>query len=351
MKYELIKLNVNIESDIEHFYKVGAMIRLDHNNKWANTEEEHNIQKVFKSKPLKNIVLLAKSEKSMARLIAYIDENNQGFMGWYECSEDQEINDFIFEATFDWFKKNNCEHVSGPINGNTWNNYRFNETCSYPLFPGEPNQPLYYLKFWKDCDFKPCQHYTSDVPPKEIVQPMTREELDFLLASNNLYARNLTEEISTEYFEKLHEFYHVCFSSNPLFHAISLDEYELINKKTTAVVNSDHSFLIHDADLNIAGVFISFNDYYYSLFREALDAPKEYQTKKIIIKTLSVSPQYRNKQLGTLMINFIHYQAYQNGFSQVIHALMHNQNLSSVKGKEKFKTEIIREYCLLEKHL
>lgn len=353
MTFQTHALNSRNESELQQFYEIGTSIRNENPKYGLTWNDEKNIAVIFENSNLASHLVLVNDGDAKGRLLAFTDSNypEQGFIGWYECSENEQVHEALLEDAFSWLKNKGCKTVVGPINGNTWNNYRFNMTADYPIYPGQPYQPMYYPTFWKNSGFEPVLNYVTEVPPKSAMQPMSEAELTAILASYQFKALSLTPEIAAKYFEKLHAFYHLCFANNPLFHPISLKEYQLINDRTAAVLSPPHSFLVLDANDEVAGIFLSFIDYYYLNYKDTPGVPAEYKTHKLVIKTLAVHPDYRNKQLGTLMINYIHNVAYKTGYEQVIHASMYVDNISAKKGKEKFQTEILRTYSLLQKEL
>ena len=69
-------------------------------------------------------------------------------------------------------------------------------------------------------------------------------------------------------------------------------------------------------------------------------------SKKLLIKTIATLPEWRNKQIGTLMINLVHNLANESEYDEIYHLLMYQENLSATKGKEKFVTTCVRQYAL-----
>lgn len=353
MTYAVKVLSIHRSADLDLFYETGSSIRrgqLPFNLPWT---EEKNIGSVFENSAFIPHLLLIDSDQVQARLLAFLDPIHpaQGYIGWYECTHNEVAHQALLNEAFVWLKTHGCQVVTGPLNGTTWNPYRFNMTADFPIFPGEPYQPNYYPEFWLRSGFEPSLTYVTEIPPKSVVHPMDEATLTTILSGNQFRHLKITPEISDRYAAKLHAFYHLCFASNPLFQPISEAAYKTISDKTTAIVSPDHSFLILDHRDEIAGIFLSFVDYYHQHYSNLPDAPADYKKNRLVIKTLAVHPDYRNKQLGTLMINYIHNMAYKSGYEEVIHALMYVDNISAKKGKEKFQTEILRSYALLQQRL
>ena len=273
-------------------------------------------------------------------VVAYLAKTNpsRGYLGWFAAAENRKAGEKVLISAMNWLKNKGCKIVLGPIDGCTWNNYRFNLDADQPLFIGEPYQPSFYLDLWKGVGFKENLLYESSIAPKEKIKPVNREQVEGLLLQKEAFLENLPEKQSNELLKELHEFNHCCFEENPCFESISIEQYIDLSNKIAAVVDYEHSFILRDKDDRIISFFLSFKDVLAS------DA----KSKRLYIKTLATKPEWRNQHLGTIMINYITYSGYQHGYKDVIFSLMESNNLSATKGKTKFGAEIIRQYALYE---
>lgn len=280
---------------------------------------------------------------ALAILITFIhkSEPETAYIGWFDSDNNELTGTGLLLDVADKLKEKNCKRIIGPINGSTWGKYRFNLSSDSPILPGEPFQPNYYPIFWKNAGFENHHNYVTEILPRDLVKPMQADDLKNILAKNNIEALALTKDLANDYAEKLQTFYNECFVDNPLFRPIDKATYLTISKQSLSYLKEDYSFLIIDQEKNPIGIFISVNN-----------LPDAHDFKDtLLIKTLAVRKDYRNIQLGTTVINYIHYKAYQNGYQKIIHALMYDNNISSKKGQEKFNTQVIRNYSLMSKTL
>ena len=66
------------------------------------------------------------------------------------------------------------------------------------------------------------------------------------------------------------------------------------------------------------------------------------QEKSLIIKTLAQIPDCKYKGIGSYLTEYMHKKAYLAGYNNIIHALMHESNVSA----NILKGEIYHEYKL-----
>jgi len=353
MVIETQNIDPSNATELDNFYQIGQTIRDDQKTTELKWSEEKNILSFIDEFDVTIKLFSAKSGSDLGRLAAFFfnDTPTQGIIGWFECHDNSALNHILFEEAFTWFKSTNCKSITGPINGCTWNNYRFNKSSEQPLFPSDPYQPFYYLKLWNQVGFSDSINYITEVPPKDFIQPMTFELVSHMLHEHGLKIENLSTLPGDKMKLKLYDFYNLSFSQNPLFRQITKEHYLSLFAKSSIILNGEHSFIVLDPKDNPICIFLCYNDIYHQHYLKNSLTSDDYKTNKLFIKTIATHPDWRNKQLGTLVINLIHNLAYKDGFDEVIHALMYSDNVSAKKGREKFKTKIIREYCLMSKEL
>ncbi|MEO9531780.1 MAG: hypothetical protein ABJG68_13450 [Crocinitomicaceae bacterium] len=330
---------------IEKFMQIGDEIRSVSNGIIPRSSDS-SIHDFVKREDIDCKLLALENEDEQGRLLCYI-ERGQGFIGWYECSEDLDTHNDLMDAAFEWFEEKGCDSIIGPVNGTTWGNYRFNLECEYPLFPGEPYQPLYYVDFWEQSGFEADIYYKTEVPPKDIIQPSTLDQVQAKLGQYGISVEHFPRVLGEQLENQLYTFYDECFQENPLYSLIDKKTYVELSRKAESVLETEHSFLLKDAKGLPIAVFVSFIDVYH----QAKIPLQEHERKKLIIKTIATHPNYQNKQIGTIMVNLIHNLAYKNGYEEVIHAMMYVGNVTSKVGSKKFNTKVLRTYALMKKEL
>ena len=330
---------------LKQFMEIGVEIR-SLNNGIIPRSSDSSIHEFIKREDIDFKLFIAIDQLEKGRLLAYI-EKGQAYIGWYECTEDLSIHNQLMDEAVEWLESKGADSIIGPVNGTTWGNYRFNLECEYPLFPGEPYQPLYYVDFWEQSGFEEEIYYKTEVPPKDIIQPSDLNQVQTLLSQYGISVAHFPKVLGEKLENQLYIFYDECFQENPLYSLIDKKTYVELSRKAESILDEEHSFLLKDQKGLPIAVFVSFVDVYH----EAKVAVKEHQRKKLIIKTIATHPNYQNKQIGTIMVNLIHNLAYENGYDEVIHAMMYVGNLTSKVGSKKFQTKVLRTYALFKKEL
>jgi GNAT superfamily N-acetyltransferase len=335
------------EDELVSFYQLGIDIRNRHHYHDATWSDDHGLKQLLHDKTVVLKLITAEKDGSYGRLaIMHYEKETQGIIGWYECDENEAVSDELLNTASTELKKLGCTSIIGPLNGSTWNSYRFNTTSEKPLMLGEPYQPMYYVEFWKRYGFLETATYETTIAPKNMFEPMTMAEGQELANQYHLKVTNYPTEPSQEFKEKMYHFYLTCFKSNPLFKPIELKAYLKLFEKFNLILNAKHSLLVTDYEDNPIAVTLSYNDVYHELYKQGKTKDITHAFPRLFIKTIATHPLYQGKQIGTLMINLIHNLANETGYNEIYHMLMYRSNLSAMKGKEKFVTKAVREYGL-----
>ncbi len=86
---------------------------------------------------------------------AFIYEQPTGGCGFFECIDDQDAADLLFEAARDWLKSKGMEAMDGPINfGENYINWGLLVEGFMPQGFGMPYNPPYYLKLFGGFGFQ-----------------------------------------------------------------------------------------------------------------------------------------------------------------------------------------------------
>lgn len=358
MTFNIQHIDFNDINSIHAFNWVEDIVRTIHLHKQGKSykkerkSEQLQDARVLSSANSRAFIAIVPSEYA-ARLVAfyYPDDPETGFIGWYECTNNPALSNEMISEACDWLKKEGCRKVIGPINGSTWYSYRFNMTSEDPLFPGEPNQPMYFIDQWKNAGFIKSVNYITEKPSKNIIVPSDEEDVRSLLVKSGLKLLRFPSNPDESVRQKLYDFFHLCFENNPLFRPIILEDYTKLISESKLIMDPGLTFLVMDSEENIVGAYLSYMDAYHLDYILQKLQDEIYANNKLIIKTIATHPNRQNQQIGTIIINLIHNLAYKNGYDEVVHALMYSDNISAKKGREKFKTKVIREYCLMEKEL
>lgn len=350
---EVNKINIKNSEELSSFYGIGKEIHDRNAPEGIPWSEDYYLDELLTYPEFEVQLFTANNgtNKGRVAVMRYINDPKTGVIGWYQCDADQEISDTLLNAAVSACRKMGCTSVIGPMNGNTWHHYRFNINSEVPLLPGDPYNPQYYVDFWKKFGFKTFKNYLSSIADKDHFVPMSIEDGKKLADQYQLEVDFFPKNLDDETLGKLYDFYNICFQGNPLFTKISKDAYRDITSKAAQILNYEHSLLIKDKKGFPVAVLLSYHDVYYEAYKKGSVKAPEHAHKKLLIKTIATHPNWQNKKIGTLMVNFIYNRAHENNYDEIFHLLMYQNNISAKKGEEKFTTQNSRRYELFKMDL
>jgi len=252
----------------------------------------------------------------------------------------------LFNKVFEELKKEGIETIIGPLNGTTWNTYRYvTEKGNGKPFLLEPWNEDYSVSLFEKLGFKPLAGYISTV----------MEGMD----SDG--RRNLNKKI-----EKLKKFDY--YKDIKVESAENKDLLTVLNKVYDLTVEAfKNNFLYSELEREIfLKMYLSYEDKIVKKFFKMLYLRDEligyvfgipdytelgYKGKidTIILKTIAVSPEYNGKGMGYILINSLIEEAEKEGYENVIYALMHESNVSKNIGL--LLGNMLRRYTLFIKEL
>ena len=273
------------------------------------------------------------------RKISYI--GNVNIHEKYRKNEEQ-----LFNKIFEELKKEGIETIIGPLNGTTWNTYRYvTEKGNGKPFLLEPWNEDYSVSLFEKLDFKHLAGYISTV----------------MEGMNSDGRKNLDKKI-----EKLKKFDY--YKDIRVESAENKDLLKVLNKVYDLTVEAfKNNFLYSELEREIfLKMYMSYEDKIVKKFFKMLYLKGEligyvfgipdytelgYKGKidTIILKTIAVSPEYNGKGMGYILINSLVEEAEKEGYENVIYALMHESNVSKNIGL--LLGNILRRYTLFIKEL
>jgi len=252
----------------------------------------------------------------------------------------------LFNKVFEELKKEGIETIIGPLNGTTWNTYRYvTEKGSRRQFLLEPWNEDYSVSLFEKLDFKHLAGYISTV----------------MEGMNSDGRKNLNKKI-----EKLKKFDY--YEDIRVESAENKDLLTVLNKVYDLTVEAfKNNFLYSELEREIfLKMYMSYEDKIIKKFFKMLYLGDEligyvfgipdyaelgYKGKidTIILKTIAVSPIYNGKGMGYILINSLVEEAEKEGYENVIYALMHQSNVSKNIGL--LLGNMLRKYTLFIKEL
>ena len=319
---------------------------------------------------MENNIFQEESQKIMierpSEIVIFTDENNNiggslhlwhnrpdyngrktSYIGNVNIHEKYRKNDNqLFNKIFEELKKEGIETIIGPLNGTTWNTYRYvTEKGNGRPFLMEPWNEDYSVSLFEKLDFKHLAGYISTV----------------MEGMNSDGRKNLNKKI-----EKLKKFDY--YKDIRVESAENKDLLTVLNKVYDLTVEAfKNNFLYSELEREIfLKMYLSYEDKIIKKFFKMLYLRDEligyvfgildytelgYKGKidTIILKTIAVSPEYNGKGMGYILINSLIEEAEKEGYENVIYALMHESNVSKNIGL--LLGNMLRKYTLFIKEL
>lgn len=269
----------------------------------------------------------------------YYNEERAMAIGHFECVNESETANALLLAAETKAKQLGAKWIIGPMNGSTWDSYRFSLTHNSPNFFLEPYHHLYYNQLWLQAGFETISTYSSSVDrqmslfnPEKLVSNQKRmDEMGIVIRTIDL--ENYESEIA-----KVHSFCEAVFKNNFLYTPISEREFVQKYLPIKGFIDLEYVLMAEDADKNLVAIFFAVADIYSKTI------------PTLIIKTIARNPRRDFAGITHLMCNTIIQKAKIGGYKQIIHAFMHDNNKSTGMS-DKFSGEVFRQYALYGKQI
>ena len=303
-------------------------------------ESFHLFDKIKQGAPiveeyLRHIYVLLENEKPITRVALYdnphlsYEDKKTALLGYYECLGEAEVAQIFLEEVLKKIKQLSYECVIGPMNGSTWNDYRFvsNEGESFFL---EPQNPLSYPQHFEQIGFRSIAQYYSSKGKTFAVKELQIIEGENKFQEQGVRFRSLNLEDYEQELKKIHEFSLDSFKQNFLFSPISWKTFRDKYLPLKNMVNPEFVLFAEDKNKKLVGLVFAIQDIFCQT------------EKRIIAKTIARNPAPKYQGLGELMVLRFVERTNKAGFASIIHALIIESGLSQhVSEKcfgERFKT-------------
>lgn len=287
---------------------------------------------------LHSFILAELEGKPAGRLAIYLNPYLQhegkvcAAIGNYECVDDDQVSAALLEAAVNECRIQGAQKIIGPMNGSTWDTYRFCTNMEAGLFFSEMVHQPYYPKQWEAIGFEPVGRYVSTIDRHLINRPEAVErEKELLDAGIRIRPIDLSRyEVELE---RIFPFCETAFSRNFLYTPIAFDQFCEKYLAIKKYIVPEFVLMAENAQGELAGFFFNFPDHLN---------PRAHRT---IIKTIARRPEPEYKGLGEVLGNITNRMARANGFTAQIHALIYAGNYS-FQLSEKYTSEPFKEYVL-----
>lgn len=278
-------------------------------------------------------IAVCRGAETAGRLVLYSGPDAKTLLiGNYECVEQDEAAAALLGAARQYAKEHAFEMLIGPMNGTSWENYRFCTDGGGSFFTEMTHQP-YYLQQWKANGFTPLANYASAIDRALADEnPAIQEKENEFRAAGIIFRPINTDHYESE-LEKLFVFCEKAFRKNFLYSPTGRDSFFAKYQAIKNRVVPEAVTLVEYRD-EIAGFCFCLPDYLCA------------NEKRLIVKTIARDPEPAFRGLGAVLGLMATRYAKTAGYCAIIHALMHIEN-HSVDLSERFSGNIFRRYEIL----
>ncbi|WP_404404829.1 hypothetical protein [Pelagibacterium halotolerans] len=216
-----------------------------------------------------------------------------------------------------------CTRVLAPLGRDTWSAYRLVvETDGTPAFPGEPDNPPFFVECFAANGFSAVAHYVStiDMAPAPPTRPCPAD-----LVIDEWNAARPEQDLAA-----IHAIANQAFAEAPYFAPIDLERFTAIHRPLLSSLPPRYCLLGRDAATR-------------AIVSCLLGYPS---AAGLILKSLmAVRPG-----AGSALVDAFYARAIADGYRAVVHALMHEDNRST-RMSAKRNACIFRRYALFGRSL
>ncbi len=314
--------------------------------------------------------LAYKDSELVGRIAAITNENhnkfqndNVGFYGFYECIDDQEVNDTLFKTAEDWLKAKGKDKMLGPMNPSTNDEAGLLiEGFDTPPYVLMCHNPAYYAKLHDNYGLvkaKDLFAWHLDIRglelPEKIKRVVEASTKKYGLEIRNIHLKKLKKEL-----QLIREIYNDAWSRNWGFVPLTFDEIDHLAADLKQIVREEFvlmvekegrpiGFLLTLPNINEILTQIPNGKLLPTGIFKLLTGLKKIKTVRVV--TLGVVKDYQHIGLGTILYTEIIKRAQAQGIigGEMSWILEDNDAMNrpiQLLGSNKYKT-----YRVYEKNL
>jgi len=263
-----------------------------------------------------------------------------GAIGHY-AARDAAAGRALLEAACSELAAAGCGVAVGPMDGNTWRSYRLvTERGTDPPFLMEPTNPDDWPQHFTGAGFEVIATYHSSVAALPLPADPRLATARTRLEAAGVRVREIDLARFAEELDGLFALSLAAFARNFLYTPIPRAQF-VAQYLPYAERIDPRLVLVAEQAGRAVGFLFAIPDW--------LEAARTGRATTVIAKTVAVDPARRHAGLGALLVGMAHERAAALGYRRVIHALMHDANVSTNIGRRH--TRVMRRYALYARRL
>lgn len=318
----------------EHFLNVSLPI-----NEVKSIQSEANGDFNTSHPDLIACYVLLEEKKALGRFAFYHNKNlsyqekTAICLGSYQCDNDDEAASFLLNKAQEEAVNLGFNYIIGPMNGSTWENYRFNRQQSNESFLMDINLPIYYNDQFQKTGFEPISSYVSNIDNSLEHNLERLDKMQKYYQGKGAIIKPIDMSNLERDLYRIAVFCNIAFRKNFLFTPIRPEDFVEKYIKIRDYLDPDFVSIVENRYHQIEGLFF------------ALPDPFASSEKTLIIKTIACRPHSTFRGISTYLVRKANQLAAQKGYKKIIHAFMKTDNLSQNASKN-LATTLHQEYAL-----
>ncbi|MFI5150028.1 MAG: hypothetical protein ACHQRM_09870 [Bacteroidia bacterium] len=288
---------------------------------------------------LHTCLVLVKDKKPLARLALYnnpalyYNTRQAACVGNYACTDNHQAAQAILHAAREDAQKLGSSFLIGPMNGSTWNNYRFSLQNDHPNFLLEPWNPLYYNQQFEEAGYKSIARYSSSLDRSIVCDRPEVIHQDAALARAGVRIRSIRMNVYESELKKLYPFLLKAFQSNFLYTPIAWESFLAKYREAAPLINPDYVLMAEDAQDKLIGFIFCYDDKLNT------------REKSLVVKTIARDNSSAWKGLGQVIANRVIRLIKERGYKSIVHAFM-IEGATSTEASRAFNGTTYKQYAL-----
>lgn len=244
-------------------------------------------------------------------------------LGEFDC-DSAEAGAGLIQEAIKRLKAEGFGAVLGPMDGSTWAKHRLVvESDGRAPFLMEPHNPAHHVDAFNQSGLQIVSRYVSAVRSAHVPESGSRSPPGLRLRMFDL--ARAEEELT-----RIHAVSLEAFASNTFYQPIALEEFLASYRPVLKAIDPELVLLAEDEAGELRAFLFALPNF--------AEGP---QPRSVILKTYAS----RVKGGGSMLANAFHERARKRGFVDVIHALMHESNLSAAHSGNT-GGKVFRRYAL-----
>ena len=260
-----------------------------------------------------------------------------GIVGFFECVDDPSAARALLGACEDFLAQAGCRRVIGPMDGDTWHNYRTAEASEFAPFALDRITPAWYGELFRGAGYHASEEYISTwIERSELSWARLDRGLERLARAGGRIESFDPVDWERQ-LDRLHALSLEAFAGNAWASPLDREVFHRLYAGYRDRIAPDWIQWALAADGTALGYVFSIPD----------RRPDGARIR--VIKTVAVADHPRARGLGALLVELTHRRAHEEGCSGVVHALMHERNSSThILSKH---AQVVRRYHLWAKEI